>query len=504
MIVTSQSILVKQSGTEIQPGSQLLLLWNSYTGHALLGISGAHTMQCPVVIPHPSDSSLLCSAAADGTISLWDWESGQCVFSHKNNVEYGPAAEGGNRPKISGYLDGAFSPDGTRLVLTDDAGRITILDCSASVRCESSRAAANWMKEQYFANDYYELIYDSNGYCIERGSGQPPHLAPKGVRSNHSFAPLPDDINEAFKNLVGPQPLPEVPCRWRRQHIRGGGQRVGIHADVNPQGSMVGSGIREFDREKTIMIKGPGHVDLNDKRVVTVRSGQGRENSAQNTAMSSNYRWRDYEDLMREQGNGNDEDDIDADDEEFEPTASRARVRDQSDDSEDLDPDEVDYHPSPQRERRGQGRRRSDGEARRQRAQRRAQRRDDQFVEIGSDDEMVAQFVSTNTSPSGPFLRDYNVSGHLWRIIGSRNIARAWLRRQESNSSYYGRRTYCPQVGDSVVYIPRAHFETIKEFPNLNPPWQSWPQGSVWPVVRCCIRGVRYRFPYEGYNSRDR
>jgi WD40 repeat protein len=41
-IVSSQSVLLKQSGSEIQPGSQYLFLWDSQTGQCLMGFSGAH------------------------------------------------------------------------------------------------------------------------------------------------------------------------------------------------------------------------------------------------------------------------------------------------------------------------------------------------------------------------------------------------------------------------------------------------------------------------------
>ena len=504
-IVTSQSILVKVSGNEIHPGSQHLFLWDSRTGHCLVGISGAHTMQCPVVIPHPMDVSLVCSAGADGVVNIWDWERGRCVYSHNNKVEFGPP-DASTRPKTGGYLDGSFSPDGISLVLTDDLGRVTIIDSCAPTGANVTSATPLWMREQYFANDYYELFYDSNGYCIERGSEQPPHLAPKGVRSTHAGAPLPDHINETFQGLVGPTPLPEASCRWRRDVIR---ERR--HCAVNrrdnssqPRTSNVRSGVREFDPLNTIIVRGPDHVDANEKRITPAKGPQRQGASPDTTdmerSMSSNFQWGDYEDLMRDQGN--DEDEIESDDEEFEPSAPRGSIQDTAEYSEDdLDPLDVDDYSSPRRAGRRQGSGRSVGE-RSRRAQRRSQRRDNQFVEIGSDDEMVAQFVSTNTSPSGPFLRDYNVSGHLWRLTGNGTVNRKWLHRVESTTSYSGRKVYSPQVGDTVIYIPRAHFETIKEFPNLTPPWQRWPQGTVWPVVRCSVRGVRYRFPYEGYSSR--
>ena len=65
---------------------------------------------------------------------------------------------------------------------------------------------------------------------------------------------------------------------------------------------------------------------------------------------------------------------------------------------------------------------------------------------------------------------------------------------------------YCPQVGDSVVYIPRAHYDTLQAFPTgeSTAPWKSWPTTQPWPVVRCKVTHVRYRFPYEMYYASGR
>jgi hypothetical protein len=116
---------------------------------------------------------------------------------------------------------------------------------------------------------------------------------------------------------------------------------------------------------------------------------------------------------------------------------------------------------------------------------------------VDSDED--AEYLSTNNAPSGPFVVDYDAHFFRMSAASAATVERKWLRRIESNSSYGGRKSYTPQVGDSVVYIPRAHYETIAEFPSLPAPWQSWPAEAVWPVVRCCIRSIRYRFPYMAF-----
>ena len=156
-IVTSQSVLVKENGTDIHPGSLFISMWDSKSGRCLMSISGAHTSQCQVVLPHPTDASILCTASTDGFVKVWDWSQGKCIFTHTNkNLSGHPD----NQKKI-GYLDGSFSPDGNTIVLTDDGGQITVLD--SILRDDdppNSGKELVWMREQYFANDYYDLAYD--------------------------------------------------------------------------------------------------------------------------------------------------------------------------------------------------------------------------------------------------------------------------------------------------------------------------------------------------------
>jgi WD40 repeat protein len=157
-ILTSQSVLVKESGTDIQPGSLFICMWDSKSGRCLISISGAHTSQCQVVLPHPMDASILCTASTDGFVKVWDWTQGKCIFTHRNKNE---SVQPNNQKKIGGYLDGSFSPDGNIIVLTDDTGEITVLD---SITKEDDPPNTSnelvWMREQYFANDYYDLAYD--------------------------------------------------------------------------------------------------------------------------------------------------------------------------------------------------------------------------------------------------------------------------------------------------------------------------------------------------------
>ena len=135
-------------------------MWDSESGKCLISISGAYTAQCQVLIPHPTDASIICTASTDGFLKLWDWSKGKCIFTHHNKVEFGPT-DPNNRSKIGGYLDGSFNPDGSALVLTDDDGFITVLSSiSENDNPPNTGIGLEWMREQYFSNDYYDLAYD--------------------------------------------------------------------------------------------------------------------------------------------------------------------------------------------------------------------------------------------------------------------------------------------------------------------------------------------------------
>ncbi len=525
-IVTSQSCPGKSNSQDILPGSQLLLVWDSWSGNCLLAIKQAHSQQCPVVITHPLEPSIICSAGLDGVAKVWDLETGTCLFSHKNNVEFGPVSQNNERGKESGYLDGAFDRHGQHLLLTDDNGRITMFDC---MHVPADRGTPNsflWMTEQYFANDYYELFYNINGYCVERGSEQPPHLAPRAARCNHAGAAWSDEVSETFRLIKGPSPTSEASSASERRMLRRQAQDR-LLGDDDQRRAVI---MMDFDPARTVQVNGspdmhttsqsatapfvqPQSFD-NDLAILQRTTNSGR-------SLSSNYRWRDYEDLIREEGL-NEAGDPDLGDEEFVPRG----FADEDDDLSETLLSENEFQPDDNnRSSNRRSHRTSVAEnARSRRANRRenerarvedrdahslAPTRSSRRVSSANDDDsededgFIEEVLSTNNAPSGPFADDYNVDGHLFKLGNlTARVNRAWLLRTESSSSYKGRKVYCPQVGDSVVYIPRAHADTIREFPTLKAPWKDWPPGTSWPIVRCRVVNVRYRFPFKDYFRR--
>ena len=206
-IITSQSCPLKETGTETIPGLHVLQVWDSWTGLYLVGLHLAYNTSCPVLISHPLNSDILASVGLDGYLKVWNLDNGACIFFHQNDLQYGAMEVTNNHMKVCGYLDGNFSPDGLSLVLTDDMGRITLVDILQLVDTSSSVIATSvssavtslpeWTKEQYFASDYYDLFYNASNNCIEVGSQQPPHIAPLVARYDHGGAPYSESVQES-------------------------------------------------------------------------------------------------------------------------------------------------------------------------------------------------------------------------------------------------------------------------------------------------------------------
>jgi hypothetical protein len=487
-IVTSQCETLKANSNEIVPGSQYIFLWDSLKGHCLLGLADAHTMQCPVVVPHPIDTNLFCSAGADGMVKLWDWTTGHCLFSHRNTVNHGPV-DPNDVGKACGYLQGSFSPTGDEIVLADDSGRVSVFDIR-----QDWTAPPQWMTEQYFANDYYELFYDDSGYCVELGSQQPPHVAPKGVRSNHLGSAWPEAVSSAFKDLVGGLPLTVAVARADRQALRASSQQTTLQLS-QPRGNHVS----QFDATRTkILNRSPEQQRLLTGSTSQSNPGAGRTALQQNELpvrtprpLSTSYRWIEFSDLPDE----NDDEARESDDEEF-------RTGHESDD----DADELHVQGSRFGRSSGsrRGRSRASGPSQAEEPTRVSSRlRRSVYFEDDASDEGQDLVMSTNNKPYGNFIVDYEE--YMFKLPTPYSfVRRRWLGRMESSTSYQGLKSYVPQVGDTVVYIPRAHMETLNEYSGIAAPWHTWPQHADWPVVQCSIAHIRYRFPWQELFKQDR
>ena len=531
-VITSQSCVAKQTDSDIIQGSHILYVWDSVNGNCLIGFPGAHEKPCPVLSSHPLDSSIIVSGGADGYVKIWDLDVGKCVFSHRNKHDYGALENLTDRGKSCGYLDGSFSPDGLHLVLTDDTGRITIIDVLGSeevirdnrktlsprIDAIDESISPTWMKEQYFANDYYDLFYDASGYCIERGSRFPPHLSPEAARCMHTGHAYADPIQLAFSSIKGPMPLQETVVSLQRHNVRLKSSLIRMQGGVLSQNV---TGKRNLIEARATTASHVGKRSVGEVRISQMspsrRPLQITERRRSN--MSNRYRWIGFEEMERE---NNDDDEAETDDEEYQ---EGNRVHDHEPEEELLVLD--DHRPrAPRRRNRNpaQGtRRRNRNHARRDvdeleqliqneptrvSARQFSRRTDNQYV-YDSDESDFEEMLSANTSPTGQYKEDYTELGHIYKLPSGGTVNRKWVRRNESVLGYTGWKTYCPQEGDKVVYIPMAHSQILRAYPvcetATGAPWKSWPKVNSWSAVVCEVKSIRYRFPYSGYyGSRSR
>jgi len=604
-IVTSQSNLLKANSTEIIPQSQLLRVWDSHNGRCLLTICTKHTAPCPVLIPHPYDSSLVFTGGADGRFYGWDLHSATSFMSHENKLYHGAIVDENKRGKSCAYLDGGFSPDGLNLVLTDDTGRIILMDVYSDVievkrhreksvqvtsgtgstttlnvglaalhSLRSKPDVPHWMYEQYFASDYYELSYDTHGYAMDTRSHLPPHLAPRASVCNHTGTSYGEGINLALVKMVGPRPLAELDCMNARDVIHERAMEIrGKHGKFN------GVLQRNVSGKKGNVTVAQAHGGVfvscystpsktpsnnpNGGRNTSINHSRNNRSGVRSNAQLSNsgrYNYLGFEDNVDTESEGEDEDYV-------EPVAPAGVLNSEEESiDEHLDEDGfVSDVPSSESDTNSlrqsrSGRNRNTGRSlggrhrtdqlltqpsrrvqrdRRNRMQRRERIRQSQeeqqshqeqrerafhtsrraqasrvssrqssrgsrrvYTEEGSGSELD-EYISSNRRPAaehdfnGHYVEDVN-RGHFWKLPAGLEVKRKWLRRDESKTGRIGLKSYVPQVGDSVVYIPRAHYDTIHKFPTYisgSAPWKSFPTHSAWPVVRCKIIDIRYRFP---------
>jgi hypothetical protein len=94
--------------------------------------------------------------------------------------------------------------------------------------------------------------------------------------------------------------------------------------------------------------------------------------------------------------------------------------------------------------------------------------------------------LSANTTSGGEFIMDFIDLGHLFKIpFSGGEFERKWVSQSDYIEGYIGCKTHSPQECDSIVYIPKAHSDTLKDFPICNnsstgAPWKSWQTNSHW------------------------
>lgn len=146
-VVTLQSVHSECDSKALKViASTRLKVWDSVTGDLLRVISCVSTVTANVLYPHPLDPSVVLTGGEDGYVAVWDIDNEERLSSF---YFPNPLSDSGDEMKIH---DASFSPDGTRVAVTDSLGRLSILGLDDPLRYK------NVAKEQYYSTDYQDIM----------------------------------------------------------------------------------------------------------------------------------------------------------------------------------------------------------------------------------------------------------------------------------------------------------------------------------------------------------
>jgi len=320
-----QYILTAQSHTTLATENKLSV-YDSYSGTCLVQISTESSNSC--IVPHPTHARTFAVGSSAGEVCVFTFDPStrryDCLYRFTNLLEYGPVNDENLRNKPVGFLEGHWDKDGDALVMTDDSGRAVLFQVRTAL--QQHLELPMWMKEQYFASDYYELTYDPNLYPIDSRSQMLPHLCPRSARVNHMGSSLMNHVSEEVFEVMGPVPLEETKlCK----------DRASLEQYLEVEYPLVLR--RNVSEGKSILAHPPSHdmhvrrggapvlsSKLQPQRSPTNNRGQPRsqrqtsQSRSQPRQLSSNYRYLDY---APDSASDNEDDD----DEEF--TVGDARRR---------------------------------------------------------------------------------------------------------------------------------------------------------------------------------
>jgi WD40 repeat protein len=146
-VVTLQSVHSDCDSKSLKVvASTRLKVWDSVTGDLLRVISCVSTVTANVLYPHPLDPSVVLTGGEDGYVAVWDIDNEERLSSF---YFPNPLSDSGDEMKIH---DASFSPDGSRVAVTDSLGRLSILGLDDPARYK------NVAKEQYYSTDYQDIM----------------------------------------------------------------------------------------------------------------------------------------------------------------------------------------------------------------------------------------------------------------------------------------------------------------------------------------------------------
>ena len=220
-IVTLQSDLGNDS-TKFDV-STVLKIWDSFSGTPLRTIKSICSTMCSLLVPHPCDPRIVATAGNDGFLNVWNIYEETNVARIKipfekqtPELEFEPSLE-------FGFGDVSFSPDGTKIVVTDTFGGLSLVGLEAPVRYERA------LTEQYFSTDYAEIVLDAEGFAIDAGTQLAVGVCPRGLLCRNDGSSY-DDQPPAHR---GPLPVDIGAVERRMRENVALCNELGAHMDRN-------------------------------------------------------------------------------------------------------------------------------------------------------------------------------------------------------------------------------------------------------------------------------
>lgn len=156
-----------------------ICVWNASDGSLVHSLTG-HTESTYVLDVHPFNPRIVMSAGYDGRTIVWDiWEGVPIRIFEISRFK---------------MVDGKFSPDGTSIILSDDAGQLYILNTGQG---ESQKDAKY---DQFFLGDYRPLIQDTHGNVLDQETQITPYRRNlQDLLCDSAMIPYPEPYQSEFQ-----------------------------------------------------------------------------------------------------------------------------------------------------------------------------------------------------------------------------------------------------------------------------------------------------------------
>jgi len=532
-IVTVQSVLLSSS-TNNNNNNNLptrLKVWDSTNGDLLRVIWSISNISCRVLIKHPLNPSIFLTTGEDGYVHLWDIDREEklcnvCIHNDDRTPSH--------------LVDASFSCDGTRIAVTDNIGRLTVLGLDDPGRYSKV------LSEQYFSTDYANIMHDAAGFAIDIGTQLPIHDAPIGPLMNLHGTPY--DNQPSLRS--GPKPLKKAEVIALLDNVEK--DRVKAPMVLDRMFNMFENNKRKGRIPKKYRRNRPPPAQRTTKPSSSFPSEQRqsrviyREFDIHNYRSSSDEssdsefevdtsplidnrinRYSSRQSSSRQRSSamhGGDDTAI------TQRRSYRSRTHIASYDDSEVDPSTSSFF-------RSFSSNNNTAPSRGTRAAQRAAKRTFAEIAAGSDEgtdsdddsdsvqdsadlvdtsdedqvgrvvvssrkssrvvgrPVVKQSTTTNDTSSRPVGRPIRLYKQRWYnakhgmvIPVGLEVNRAWLQSDVRTEQY------CPQVGDLVMYFPQGHIQWLQEFKETAaPPWNKFP--GKFPLVECEVRDIRYSFP---------